>query len=212
MKFHFSLGFLAWWQDVLQQKWGHVYNALSSENVLIYLKNQKVLHRAGSLSYKFFLLNTIAIILYYKHLNNNPFTAVLILSSFPPSSWSEAIVAGVAKAIGSSVDNEREPQTQGTAPGGFWEPESERGDLTNTGTTRHGTGHRHRRHTCKRAIYRAGPTPRRQIKLFFYTCSGLHLSVITSSFEMRYLVYIYLIIRELSKRFSLWLLDTWSFR
>lgn len=38
MKFHFSLGYLPWWQDVLllQHKWGHVYNALSSENVLIY--------------------------------------------------------------------------------------------------------------------------------------------------------------------------------
>lgn len=192
MKFHFSLGYLPWWQDVLQQKWRHDYNALSSENVLMYLKNQKVQHRASLLSYKFFLLNTIAIILYYKHLNNNPFTAVLILSSFPPSSWSEAIVAGVVKATGSSVDNKREPQTQRTAPGGFWEPKSERGDLTNTGTTRHGTGHRHRRrHTCKRAIYRAGLTPGRQIKLFFYTCSGLHLSVFTILFEMWYLMYIF---------------------
>lgn len=146
-------------------------------------KESKVQHRASLLSYKFFLLNTIAIILYYKHLNNNPFTAVLILSSFPPSSWSEAIVAGVVKATGSSVDNEREPQTQRTAPGGFWEPKSEWGDLTNTGTTRHGTGHRHRRHTCKRAIYRAGLTPRRQIKLFFYTCSSLHLSLNVLRFD-----------------------------
>lgn len=99
--------------------------------------------------------------------------------------WSEMIVAGVVKATDCSV---------WIMSGGLRHRGQRRGASGNPNLSEgtwqipaphDTTEHRHRRHTCKRAIYRVGLSPRRQIKQFIYLSRPL--SVITSSFEMWYL-------------------------